>query len=135
VLPEASLSRVVGVEGVDEKNDGANANQKCNKERHGLRSLIRLLVQDGQVLDDNECAEPNESRQADREQNPDNFNLLGVELKHARCSSTRQQRLRPVVQRDIAMGKRLPGAEWWAAPRLNFVEDESLPYSDSSKVL
>jgi hypothetical protein len=54
----------------------------------GLRSRVRLLVQDGQVLDDNECAEPNESRQADREQNPDKFRLLGVEVRHAHRSST-----------------------------------------------
>jgi hypothetical protein len=30
----ARLSCVIGVEGVDEENDGANTNQKCNKERH-----------------------------------------------------------------------------------------------------
>jgi hypothetical protein len=64
------------------------------------------------VLDDNECAEPNESRQADREQNPDKFRLLGVEVKHAHRLSTRQLRLRPVTQRDNAMGTRPPGAEW-----------------------
>jgi hypothetical protein len=45
------------------------------------------------VSDNNECAEPNESRHADRKQKPDKFNLLdvellGVEVKDPHCSST-----------------------------------------------
>jgi hypothetical protein len=90
---------------------------KCGERGAGLRARVRLLVQDGQVLDDNECAEPNENRQADREQNAGKFRLLGVEVKHALRLSTRQLRLRPVTQRDNAMGRRPPDAEWWAIPR------------------
>jgi hypothetical protein len=83
----------------------------------GLRSRVRLLVQDGQVLDDNECAEPNESRQADREQNPDKFRLLGVEVRHAHRSSTRQLRLRPVIQRDICDGEKAAWRRMVGGPR------------------
>jgi hypothetical protein len=70
---------------------------------------VCLLAQNGQVSDDNECAEPNESRQADREQNPDRLNLLGVEVRDTHCSSTRQLRLWRVVQRDIGRCMRPPG--------------------------
>jgi hypothetical protein len=82
-----------------------------------LRFLGSLQRRADQVSDDNECAHANESRQADRKQKPDKFNLLGVEVKDAHCSSTRQLRLRPVIQRDIAMERRPPGAEWWPIPR------------------
>ena len=35
-----SLSRVIGIDGVGEKNDGANANQKRNKERHEMFPIL-----------------------------------------------------------------------------------------------
>ena len=81
---------------------------------------VRLLLQADQVSDDNECAERDESRQADREQNPDKFNLLGVEVKDAHCSSTRQLRLRPVIQRDICDGEKAAWRRMVGGPALDF---------------
>ena len=56
----------------------------------GGPARVPLPVQADQVSDDNDCAHAHESRQADREQNPDKFNLLGVEVKDTHCSSKRQ---------------------------------------------
>ena len=61
-----------------------------------------------QISDDQECAYANESCQADGEQKPKKFNLFGAEVKAAHCLSARQLRLRPAIQRDIAMERRRP---------------------------
>jgi hypothetical protein len=53
----------------------------------GGPARVPLPVQADQVSDDNDCAHAHESRQADREQNPDKFNLLGVKVKDAHYSS------------------------------------------------
>jgi hypothetical protein len=98
--------------------------------RIGLLRLacIRLLVQADQVSDDNECAHANESRHADREQDPDKFNLFGVEVKDAHCSSTRQ------IAFAGCSGSFLGDAIVWHPPRNDIGELEDLahgqpPYS------
>jgi hypothetical protein len=52
--------------------------------------------------------------------NPDKFNLLGVEVKDAHCSSTRQLRLRPVIQRDICDGEKAAWRRMVGGPALDF---------------
>ena len=48
---------------------------------------VHLHRRADQVSEDHECAHANESRQADGEQKPDKFNLLGAEVKAPHCSS------------------------------------------------
>jgi hypothetical protein len=92
--------------------------------RIGLLRLacIRLLVQADQVSDDNECAHANESRHADREQDPDKFNLFGVEVKDAHCSSTRQ------IAFAGCSGSFLGDAIVWHPPRNDIGELEDLAH-------
>jgi hypothetical protein len=81
----------------------------------------RLHRRAHQVTERQERAQNNENSHADGEQNPGEFNSLGAEMKDTHCSSARQLRLQPAVQRDIAIERRPLGAKWWADLRLIFV--------------
>ena len=86
---------------------------------------VYLCLRAVQVPDHQERAQANENCHADGERKPGKFNLLGVEAKGAHCVA-RQLRLRPTIQRDIAMERRPPGVEWWVVPRLIFVRHRTM---------
>jgi hypothetical protein len=57
-----------------------------------VEKVARLHRQAHQVTERQERAHSNENCHADGEQNPDEFNLLGIEVKPAHCSSARLRR-------------------------------------------